>query len=169
LGTFFPRKSSHDSLVLVSRSFLYLAPSSSLSYPFIFCPVAMMITLDEIIPYQPPLPPKPSIPSKIIPPPSKLPPLIHPLPQKPHSRHQSPSDPSQLLHQSRSHPISSPIDQESRAEVPSYQNVFDSELAVEATAIVSAATENTGQQPQCRSGSKGLEDNLRKQPPGKYG
>jgi hypothetical protein len=60
-------------------------------------------------------------------------------------------------------------------EVPSNQNVFDSELAawndmaVEATAIVSAATENTGQQPQCRSGSKGLEDNLRKQPPGKYG
>ncbi|EED23201.1 hypothetical protein TSTA_066480 [Talaromyces stipitatus ATCC 10500] len=38
-------------------------------------------------------------------------------------------------------------------------------MAVEATAIVSAATENTGQQPQCRSGSKGLEDNLRKQPP----
>jgi hypothetical protein len=134
----------------------------------------MMITLDEIIPYQPLLPPKPSISSKIIPPPSQLPPLIHPLPQKPHSRHQSPSYPSQLL-QSGSHPISSPIDQESRAEVSSYQNVFDSELAawsdmaVETTAIVSAATENTGQQSQCRSGSKGLEIDLREQPPGKYG
>jgi hypothetical protein len=42
-------------------------------------------------------------------------------------------------------------------------------MAVETTPIVSAATENTGQQPQCRSGSKGLEIDLRKQPPSKYG
>lgn len=173
MGAFFFEKARRI-LVLVSRSFFYLTPFPSLSYPFDFCPVAMRITLDDII-YEHHPPPKPSIPSKAIAPPSKLPPLTHPLPQKPHSRHQSPSFPSQLLHPFRSHPISSPIDQESRAEVPSYKNVFDSELAawsdiaVEATAIVSATTENTGQQPQCRSGSKGLENDLLEQPPGKYG
>ncbi|KUL81447.1 hypothetical protein ZTR_10361 [Talaromyces verruculosus] len=132
----------------------------------------MKITLDEIIPYQPPLPPKPSKPSissKIIPPPSKLPPLIHPLPQKPHSRHQSPSYPSQL-HQSKCGPISYPIDQERRSGLPTYTNDFDSELAalsnmtIEATAIASPATENAEQQQHVSSG-KGLKTGPYKFPP----
>ena len=49
-------------------------------------PFLMMINLDAIIAYQPPLPPKPSKPpksSKIAPLPSKCLPLIHPLPPKP--------------------------------------------------------------------------------------
>lgn len=124
----------------------------------------MMITLDEIISYQPPLPPKPSISPKTILPALKLPPLIHPLPQKPHSPNQ--------LHQYGCDPISSPINQELKAGAPSYKNVFDSELAawsdmaVETTAIVSTATEDVDQQQQHRSGSKGFGNNFHKQPPG---
>ncbi|EED12960.1 hypothetical protein TSTA_054700, partial [Talaromyces stipitatus ATCC 10500] len=126
----------------------------------------MMITLDEIIPYQPPLPPKPCISSKTIPPPSKLPPLIHPLPQKPQSRHQSPSCPSQL-HQSKCDHIPSPIDQEQMSGVPLYTNVFDRELAawsdmaIKTTAFVSTATENTEQQ-QHHIGSDLFENGPRK-------
>ena len=127
----------------------------------------------KIIPYQPPLPPKPSISSKIIPPSSKLPPLIHPLPQKPHSRHQSPSYPSQL-HQSKCGPISYPIDQERRSGLPIYTNDFDSELAalsnmtIEATAIASPATGDAEQQQHVSSG-EGLKTGPYKFPPREYG
>ncbi|EED14491.1 hypothetical protein TSTA_106990 [Talaromyces stipitatus ATCC 10500] len=115
-----------------------------------------MITLDEIIPYQPPLPPKPSISSKPLPLPSKPLPLIHPLPQKPSSRVQSPSYPDQP-HQFNQRFV--PNSQEQASPESSYRNVFDRELAewsntTATTAVMSTGLETPGQEIQHHTGSE---------------
>ncbi|EED20499.1 hypothetical protein TSTA_037190 [Talaromyces stipitatus ATCC 10500] len=120
-----------------------------------------MINLDAIIPYQPPFPSKPSKSSKsskITTLPSKFPPLIHPLPQKPDS------SPIQS-YQSMPNFISIPVDQEQTSRKPLSTNAFDTELAawsdmaVKNTTVVSTTAEDKGEWQQDRNGSESLTDN----------
>ena len=121
----------------------------------------MMINLDAIIAYQPPLPPKPSKSSKsskIAPLPSKCLPLIHPLPPKPDS------SPTQS-HQSMPNFVSIPVDQEQTSQISSSTNAFDTELAAwneitcKNTTVVSTTAEDKGERQHRRNGSKSLTDN----------
>uniref|UniRef100_A0A093UQM9 Transcriptional regulatory protein TOD6 n=1 Tax=Talaromyces marneffei PM1 TaxID=1077442 RepID=A0A093UQM9_TALMA len=123
-----------------------------------------MITLDAIIPYQPPLPHKPPKSSKIAPPPSKPPPLAHPLPQKPDARDQASLSPFQSC-QSLSSFVSIPVDQEQTSRRPSSTNAFDTELAawsdmaINHTTAMNTTAEDQGEGQEPRNDGDSLVDN----------